>query len=107
MRSLEEVYDRVQEIPFVAELKYDGQRAQIHASTDENGGVTIKIFSRHLEDMTDKVRHLILSCIVSVIVNKSCVNLVSRRRRAFSAHTPSRQGEKIDVLHTRQRNRCH
>ncbi|KZV63805.1 ATP-dependent DNA ligase, partial [Peniophora sp. CONT] len=54
MRSLEDVYDRVQDIPFVAEFKYDGQRAQIHASSDENGGVTIKIFSRHLEDMTDK-----------------------------------------------------
>ena len=55
MRSLEEVYGRVQDIPFAAEYKYDGQRAQIHASTDENGDVDIKIFSRHLEDMTDKV----------------------------------------------------
>lgn len=60
MRSLEEVYDRVQEIPFVAEFKYDGQRAQIHASTGKDGCITIKIFSRHLEDMTDKVRYPLL-----------------------------------------------
>ncbi|TFY69614.1 hypothetical protein EVG20_g3074 [Dentipellis fragilis] len=54
MRSLEEVYERLDEQPFVAEFKYDGQRAQIHAWTTEAGKSYVKIFSRHLEDMTDK-----------------------------------------------------
>jgi DNA ligase-1 len=53
MRSLREVYERVQNIPFVAEFKYDGQRAQIHAWRNI-ANLTVKIFSRHLEDMTDK-----------------------------------------------------
>jgi len=54
MRSLEEIYERLGELPFSAELKYDGQRAQIHA-VKEGNNVGVKIFSRHLEDMTDKV----------------------------------------------------
>ena len=55
-RSLDEIYDRLGLLPFSAEFKYDGQRAQIHASRDDaTGTVFVKIFSRHLEDMTDKV----------------------------------------------------
>ncbi|KAF8497652.1 ATP-dependent DNA ligase [Gautieria morchelliformis] len=53
-RSLDEVYERLNERPFTAEYKYDGQRAQLHASRGLNGTLTVKIFSRHLEDMTDK-----------------------------------------------------
>lgn len=53
-RSLDEIYDRLGLLPFTAEFKYDGQRAQIHARR-EHGQTTIKLFSRHLEDMTDKV----------------------------------------------------
>lgn len=54
-RSLDEIYDRLGFLPFTAEFKYDGQRAQIHASRNENSKAFVKIFSRHLEDMTDKV----------------------------------------------------
>lgn len=55
IRSLLEVYERLGDQPFVAEFKYDGQRAQVHAIW-ENGQLTnFKIFSRHLEDMTTKV----------------------------------------------------
>lgn len=32
-----------------------GNAAQIHGSRDKDGKVTVKIFSRHLEDMTTKV----------------------------------------------------
>ncbi|KAI0823660.1 ATP-dependent DNA ligase [Trametes gibbosa] len=55
-RSLDEIYDRLGLLPFAAEFKYDGQRAQIHASRGAQGSSThtVKIFSRHLEDMTDK-----------------------------------------------------
>ncbi|KIY74383.1 ATP-dependent DNA ligase [Cylindrobasidium torrendii FP15055 ss-10] len=52
-RSLEEVYERFGELPFTAECKYDGQRAQIHIQRT-GAGIEVKIFSRHLEDMTDK-----------------------------------------------------
>lgn len=55
-RSLDEIYDRLGLLAFTAEFKYDGQRAQIHASKDGDLRVNVKIFSRHLEDMTDKVR---------------------------------------------------
>ena len=54
-RSLDEVYDRLDEQPFAAEFKYDGQRAQLHASRGDNYNLTVKMFSRHLEDMTTKV----------------------------------------------------
>ncbi|TFY78874.1 hypothetical protein EWM64_g5137 [Hericium alpestre] len=54
MRSLDEVYERLDEQPFVAEFKYDGQRAQIHAWTNDTGKTVVKVFSRHLEDMTEK-----------------------------------------------------
>ncbi|KAK7687060.1 hypothetical protein QCA50_009560 [Cerrena zonata] len=53
-RSLDEIYDRLGLLPFAAEFKYDGQRAQIHATRTEGQSLKIKLFSRHLEDMTDK-----------------------------------------------------
>ncbi|KIK67182.1 hypothetical protein GYMLUDRAFT_257110 [Collybiopsis luxurians FD-317 M1] len=54
IRSFQEIYERLNGTAFTAELKYDGQRAQIHASRQSDGRVSIKIFSRHLEDMTSK-----------------------------------------------------
>lgn len=87
MRSLEEVYDRVQEIPFVAEFKYDGQRAQIHASSDESGGVTIKIFSRHLEDMTDKVRLCALAYIDFIFRRNICKRSIRTSSRFSSIYS--------------------
>lgn len=54
-RSLDEIYNRLEDLPFSAEFKYDGQRAQIHASRTSGGNPVVKIFSRHLEDMTSKV----------------------------------------------------
>jgi DNA ligase-1 len=54
-RSLEEIYDLLGDRPFTAEFKYDGQRAQIHGYFSD-GRMSVKIFSRHLEDMTSKVR---------------------------------------------------
>lgn len=55
-RSLDEVYDHLGNLPFAAEFKYDGQRAQIHAQKNNDGDLKVWIFSRHLENMTDKVR---------------------------------------------------
>lgn len=56
-RSLDEVYDRLGDLSFTAEFKYDGQRAQIHAKRSDDG-LFVRIFSRHLEEMTDKVSYL-------------------------------------------------
>ncbi|KAH0827535.1 ATP-dependent DNA ligase [Lanmaoa asiatica] len=53
-RSLDETYDRLNEMPFTAEFKYDGQRAQIHALKVANGCPSVNVFSRHLENMTEK-----------------------------------------------------
>ncbi len=55
MRSLDDVYERVCGLPFTAEFKYDGQRVQIHAKKSDDGQPTVSLFSRHLEDMTEKV----------------------------------------------------
>jgi DNA ligase 1 len=55
MRSLDDIYERLgANASWTAEMKYDGQRAQVHAWREVET-VKIKIFSRHLEDMTDKV----------------------------------------------------
>ncbi|KAF8650388.1 hypothetical protein AX16_005196 [Volvariella volvacea WC 439] len=53
-RSLDEIYDVLGDRPFSTEFKYDGQRAQIHGQRRGDGSATVKIFSRHLEDMTAK-----------------------------------------------------
>ncbi|KAF8160810.1 DNA ligase [Crassisporium funariophilum] len=53
-RSLDEIYHRMGDLPFAAEFKYDGQRAQIHAFNGPDNKHKVKIFSRHLEDMTSK-----------------------------------------------------
>ncbi|KAF9501903.1 ATP-dependent DNA ligase [Pleurotus eryngii] len=53
-RSLSEVYKLLNGREFTAEYKYDGQRAQIHASKLVDDTVNVHIFSRHLEDMTTK-----------------------------------------------------
>jgi DNA ligase-1 len=76
-RSIDEVYTRLSDRPFVAEAKLDGQRGQIHVSTiapegNETGGVWYeegklwyRIFSRNIEDMTDKYPDIIPTLAVS------------------------------------------
>ncbi|KAJ3896736.1 DNA ligase [Lentinula edodes] len=54
IRSFEEIYERLNDLPFSAELKYDGQRAQIHVLRQSDGPIDVRVFSRHLEDMTSK-----------------------------------------------------
>ncbi|KAG8808636.1 hypothetical protein FRC18_004921, partial [Serendipita sp. 400] len=59
MRSLEEIYGRLgPNAAWTAELKYDGQRAQVHGWRDGES-VHVRIFSRHLEAMTDKYPDLV------------------------------------------------
>jgi DNA ligase 1 len=55
MRSLEDIYDLLgPQASWCAERKYDGQRAQVHAWRNGDN-IQVRIFSRHLENMTDKV----------------------------------------------------
>lgn len=54
-RDLSEMLTKLQGRDFTCEYKYDGQRAQVHC--DENGKVSI--FSRHLENMTEKYPDLV------------------------------------------------
>ncbi|CUA78293.1 DNA ligase 1 [Rhizoctonia solani] len=50
-RSLDEIYDRLGDLPFTAEFKYDGQRVQVHAFRD-TAKIAVRLFSRNLEDTT-------------------------------------------------------
>ncbi|KAH7909043.1 ATP-dependent DNA ligase [Hygrophoropsis aurantiaca] len=59
-RSLNEIYELLGDLPFTAEFKYDGQRAQIHAWRLENESVSVRNFSRHLENMTEKYPDVVL-----------------------------------------------
>ncbi|KAH7929889.1 ATP-dependent DNA ligase [Leucogyrophana mollusca] len=59
-RSLDEIYDRLSDLPYTAEFKYDGQRAQIHGSRTTEGTPSVQIFSRHLENMTQKYPDVVL-----------------------------------------------
>lgn len=53
-RDLSEVVSKVGTREFTAEWKYDGQRAQVHFTHDQNGNPNISIFSRHLENITEQ-----------------------------------------------------
>ncbi|KAJ3844586.1 DNA ligase [Lentinula raphanica] len=59
IRSFGEIYERLNDMSFSAELKYDGQRAQIHTSRESDGHIDVRVFSRHLEDMTSKYPDII------------------------------------------------
>jgi DNA ligase-1 len=54
-RDLGEMLTKLQGRDFSCEYKYDGQRAQVHC----DAGGKVSIFSRHLEDMTDKYPDLV------------------------------------------------
>ncbi|KAL4897049.1 ATP-dependent DNA ligase [Aspergillus ambiguus] len=54
-RDLSDMLTKLQGRDFSCEYKYDGQRAQVHC--DEKGRVSI--FSRHLENMTEKYPDLV------------------------------------------------
>ncbi|KAL7753981.1 hypothetical protein RI367_000914 [Sorochytrium milnesiophthora] len=49
-RGLDEIQEKLKDAQILCDVKYDGQRAQIHLADD--GAVTV--FSRHLENMTEK-----------------------------------------------------
>lgn len=54
-RDLSEMLTKLQGRDFACEYKYDGQRAQVHC----DGKGKVSIFSRHLENMTEKYPDLV------------------------------------------------
>lgn len=54
-RDLSEMLTKLQGRDFTCEYKYDGQRAQVHCGEDGK----VSIFSRHLEQMTEKYPDLV------------------------------------------------
>lgn len=87
-RSLDEVYARLSDRPFVAEAKLDGQRGQIHVKLDAPSNqpdgawyqnkttgrrIWYRIFSRNLEDMTSKYPDCLSAIDVSDTLRSLCV----------------------------------
>lgn len=62
-KSLREIVVAMRGQPFVADYKYDGQRAQIHLSAGE-----VRVYSRHRKNATDKFAS-IHSCVATAAVN--------------------------------------
>lgn len=54
-KSMSEVLDRFQDEKFTCEYKYDGERAQVHLSSDGQ----VRIYSRNSEDMSQRYPDLI------------------------------------------------
>ena len=74
-RSLNEVFTRLNSLPFTAEAKLDGQRVQIHAringpqGEDDGGGrwvqsddakVWVRLFSRYVNFSSSTVSHMVM-----------------------------------------------
>jgi DNA ligase-1 len=87
-RSLDDIYDLTHGLPFTAEFKYDGQRAQIHAIRRDDAPPLVKLFSRHLEDMTDKASPF--ANFTFCLYLMCCTPSVSRRRQPCSPGFESR-----------------
>ncbi|KAJ0424206.1 ATP-dependent DNA ligase [Aspergillus carlsbadensis] len=69
-RDLSEMLTKLQGQDFTCEYKYDGQRAQVHC--DDQGKVTI--FSRNLEEMTEKFPDLV--SLVPQIIGESISSFI-------------------------------
>jgi len=53
-KSILEVLKRLNGLRFTCEYKYDGERAQVHMKTDDNGKEITNVFSRNLLETTEK-----------------------------------------------------
>jgi len=99
-----EVLQRFSDVEFTCEYKYDGERAQIHLTSDKK----IKIFSRNQEDNTPKFPDIIRAMpkylkpgVTSVVIDSEAVaydrvekkilpfQILSTRGRAWQIFEPS------------------
>ncbi|CAG8632395.1 373_t:CDS:10, partial [Ambispora leptoticha] len=53
-RDFDSVFKKLQGRPFNCEMKYDGQRVQIHYNSNSLSNHQVSIFSRNLENITEK-----------------------------------------------------
>lgn len=90
MRSLQDIYDLLgPHASWCAERKYDGQRAQVHAWRNGDN-IQVRIFSRHLEDMTDKVIKPVTNTLTEKLISAYLVSGLgtSHNRRNAKQSSP-------------------
>lgn len=95
-KSISEVLDRFQGERFTCEYKYDGERAQIHATSDGE----IRVYSRNMEDMSQRYPDIV-SIVPKIILEKNVSFILDCEAVAWD-----RVAQKIlpfQVLSTRKR----
>ncbi|CRG97429.1 DNA ligase I, putative [Plasmodium gallinaceum] len=95
-KGIQEVLDRFSNVTFTCEYKYDGERAQIHYIDKDN----IKIFSRNLENMTEKYPDVI-QIVKDQIVSSATECIIDSEVVAFD--TENKKILPFQVLTTRKR----
>jgi DNA ligase-1 len=71
-KSISQVLDRFENVPFTCEYKYDGERAQIHLIDQEGSLKGSRIYSRNMENVTPKypdICHLLPNIIKQGVKN--------------------------------------
>ncbi|CRH02289.1 DNA ligase I, putative [Plasmodium relictum] len=100
-KGIQEVLDRFNNVTFTCEYKYDGERAQIHYLDKNN----IKIFSRNLENMTEKypdviqiVKDQIVDSVTECIIDSEVVayDMESKKILPFQVLT-TRKRKDVDI----------
>lgn len=69
-RSAEEALKKLKGSEFTCELKYDGLRGQVHIF-EKNGELQVQIFSRNLENLTEKYPNLVDAFRKLSVLNKT------------------------------------
>ncbi|OII76696.1 DNA ligase ATP-dependent family protein [Cryptosporidium andersoni] len=99
-KGISEILSRFEKMKFTAEYKYDGERAQIHVYKLESGNYNIDIFSRNLENITNRYPDVVIS------IKESLINTVEDCILDCEVVAYSIENEKIlpfQVLSTRKR----
>ena len=103
-KGIGEVLSRLATIGFTCEYKYDGERAQIHISTEQQKGSSkrvAKVFSRNLEDTTSKYPDVAEACraaaaddVVSCIIDSEAVGWDADTKKLLPFQTLMRRARK-------------
>ena len=99
-KSITEVLNRFENIPFTCEYKYDGERAQIHRL--DNG--KILIFSRNQENMSEKYPDIMET--MNLVPKKNVTSFVMDSE-AVAWDTEKQHILPFQVLSTRKRKVLH
>eukprot|EP01137_Pigoraptor_chileana_P015853 Opistho-2@5450 len=71
-RDLDEVVRRMEARDFAADFKFDGQRVQAHILSRGESGAGVRLFSRHLDDMTGRFPD-----VRAIIETAACPHVIS------------------------------